>query len=335
MSFRYSGLEESIINVIRNNVEGKDVGIAFSGGLDSGLVAALAKKYAKSVTLYTCGTNNAFDVSAAMGLSEKLGLPWVHVPIYKGNVEDYIRDMIVATGTSDPFTISYELPLFCVCMSSEEDCILTGQGADEFFMGCAKFVGQSDEDYKILAAAGVERLVDVSVPCEKKIAAHFGKDLVYPYTDPVVISEIQKIDPEELRPVDMESRKSVLKEVAIDLGYPFLATRTKKASQYGSGTTDLVRSLAKKNGMMYNQFIASLYDQALEGTISKERCSVVHARVNMLVKIEAENILQQQGLSPSEAVEMLYRKIIADNGIDYLEKPESCDSVQQVQNSDL
>ena len=316
MSFRYGKLKDSIVTVIKDNVEGKDVGVAFSGGLDSGLTAAIAKEYANSVTLYTCGTNNAYDVSVAKVLSEDLELPWVHVQISKENVECRIKDMIVATGTSDPFTLSYELPLFCVCMASEEKYILTGQGADEYFMGCAKFIGQSDDDYEILKNAAVERLLDISIPCEKRIAKHFGKDLIYPYTDPAVVSEIGKIDPNELRPADMDSRKSVLKEIAVELGYPFLTNRKKKSSQYGSGTTDLVRGLASRNGMKYNEYIESLCDEAFCKAASRKKTAAVYARIDPILKAEAERILQQQGSSPSEAVEMLYLKIVADNGLD-------------------
>ena len=59
----------------------------------------------------------------------------------------------------------------------------------------------------------------------------------------------------------MDSRKRVLKDAAVRLGYPFLAERTKKSSQYGSGTTDIIRVLAKRRGLMYNRYIQSVYDE--------------------------------------------------------------------------
>ena len=73
---RYEALGNAIESAVRKACEGKEVGIAFSGGMDSGLVAALAKKYARSVTCYTCGTDDSFDVAAGRELAEKLGLPW-------------------------------------------------------------------------------------------------------------------------------------------------------------------------------------------------------------------------------------------------------------------
>ena len=54
---RHEALGNAIESAVRKACEGKEVGIAFSGGMDSGLVAALAKKYARSVTCYTCGTD--------------------------------------------------------------------------------------------------------------------------------------------------------------------------------------------------------------------------------------------------------------------------------------
>ena len=47
---KYEALGNALEESVRKVSEGKRVGIAFSGGMDSGLLAALASKYAKSVT---------------------------------------------------------------------------------------------------------------------------------------------------------------------------------------------------------------------------------------------------------------------------------------------
>ena len=261
MKSEYPELAEAIVSAVTAGASGRRVAVAFSGGLDSSLAAGLAARCADSVTLYTCGSDGSFDVLAAEELSSKLDLPWVHVRISEDDVEEEIRRLIAATGTDDPFTISYELQLFTVCERCREDTVISGQGADEYFMGCAKYVGCTDGDYDAYVKDGVRRLKEVSVPCELAIAAHFGRTLVYPYMDDRVVECVSRIDPAVLRPRDMDSRKSVLKQVAVDLGFPYLAHRTKKSSQYGSGTTDIVRALAKRRGLMYNRYIQSLYDE--------------------------------------------------------------------------
>ena len=311
--FEYQELEDALISFIKEKVEGKDVGVACSGGLDSGLVSAIAKEFANSVTLYSCGTKNAHDVMMTKDLSERLEIPMVHAKITKGDMHGLIREMIEIASQPDPFTISYEMPLLCVCKAAKEDIILTGQGADEYFMGCAKFVGASAEDYEVLKTASVERLLNASVPCELKIAEHFNKTLYYPYLDISMTSLVEKIDPEVLRPKDMDSRKEVLRKIAIHLGYDFIAKRPKKSSQYGSGTTDLIRGIAKENNMMYAEYIASIRDEVTYGKIPLKRGSVINARIDPIVKEKAERILLQQGITPSEAIEDLYRKIIQEN----------------------
>ena len=326
MQFRHAGLEAAIVNAIKECAEGKDVAIAFSGGLDSGLVAAIAKKYASSVHLYTCGTSRSHDVLMAKDLSERLELPWTHAEISKRNVELLLKEMISSTGTTDPFTLSYELQLFCVCREAKESVVITGQGADEYFMGCAKFVDQTDNDYFMQRDAAVERLLKVSIPCELSIAKHFGKELLYPYMYENVISGIQQLSQDDLRPKDMDSRKSVLREIAEHLGYPYIAARKKKSSQYGSGTTDIIRSLAREKGMYYNEYIASLCDESLYGTReTKCRGSVINARVDSMIKVEAENILQRMNVSPSEAVESFYKKIIEDGDMRSVERNKKSD----------
>ena len=321
MSFKYAEMEKAIMDSVRSSAEGKDVAVAFSGGLDSGLMSAIAKRYANSVHLYTCGTDKSHDVVMAKDLSEKLELPWTQAQISKRNMEPLLREMISATGATDPFTLSYELQLFCVCREAKEEVVLTGQGADEYFMGCAKFVDQTDRDYEMQRDAAVERLLKVSIPCELAIAKHFGKTLLYPYMAENVMSEIGKLGQDDLRPKDMDSRKSVLRDIAVNLEQPCIATRTKKSSQYGSGTTDIIRALSREKGMFYNEYIASLCDEVLWGKPTMHRGSVVNARVDSIVKVEAENILSQLKLSPSEAVEMFYRRIIEDGGIQSIEKP--------------
>ena len=135
MSADIENLERAIVSAIRAGVEDQDVAVAFSGGLDSGLVAAVAKDYARSVTLYTSGKDQSYDVVMAQDMSERLGLPWLHIPITKDNIEARLREMISITRTSSPLTLSFELPLFFVCKTVHEKYILGGQGSDELFYG--------------------------------------------------------------------------------------------------------------------------------------------------------------------------------------------------------
>ncbi len=315
---RYEALGKAIESAVRKACEGKEVGIAFSGGMDSGLVAALAKKYARSVTCYTCGTDDSFDVAAGKELAEKLGLPWVHCRISPGSIEDDIRELIQATKVSDPFTISYELQLFTVCRQAGEPIILTGQGSDEYFGGCARTVDEDEAEYRAVMEWGVERLMKVSVPCELAIASNFRKRLFYPYLDGEVVRQVGLVDPDEIRPRSLEDRKMVLKTVAEELGFPILAHRTKKASQYGSNTTELIRDAARAKGVRYNRFIAGIYESLGLRDANLLRDAAVDVRMDPILLYDVEQVLGKLGMTHSEAVAEFYRKLAKEGNLDFL-----------------
>ena len=315
---KYEELGRAIEESVRKASMGKEVAVAFSGGMDSGLVAALAKKYARSVTCYTCGTDDSFDVQAGRELAEKLELPWVHCRIGEDTIEGDIRELIQATKVSDPFTISYELQLFTVCRKAHEPVILSGQGSDEYFGGCARTVDDDDEAYQAVMDWGVERLMKVSVPCELAIASHFRKKLFYPYLDGEVVRQVGLVDPDEIRPRSLEDRKMVLKTVASDLGFPLLAHRTKKASQYGSATTDLIRDAARAKGVRYNQFIAGIYEGLGLRNANLLRDAAVDVRMDPILLHDAEKVLAELGMTHSEAVAEFYRRMIREGNLDFL-----------------
>ncbi len=264
MSVDFENLERAIVSAIKNDVEDQDVAVAFSGGLDSGLVAAISKDYARSVTLYTSGRDKSYDVVMAQEMSEKLGLPWLHIPITEDNIESRLREMITITGTSSPLTLSFELPMFFVCRTVHEKYIIGGQGSDELFYGYSKYVGLPDDELVRLRKTDMGKLITSTIPHETLVADHFGKRIYYPYMDPLVTMQVNAMDLDELKPKDKDSRKMLLREIARDLGYPFIADKRKKAAQYGSGTMDLVRDVAKRKGMTYSELVDSIYRDIFE-----------------------------------------------------------------------
>lgn len=136
-----------------------------------------------------------------------------------------------------------------------------------------------------------------------------------------MVDAVGRIDPEELRPKSLEDRKSVLKVVATDLGFPILAHRTKKASQYGSNTTESIRAAARKRGVRYNMFIASIYESLGLRNANLLRDAAVDVRMDPILLHDAEEILRMKGLTHSEAVAMFYRKMVEEKGLRFLERP--------------
>ncbi len=180
---------------------------------------------------------------------------------------------------------------------------------------------EDDSRYEAVMQWGIDRLMKVSVPCELSIARSFRKKLFYPYLDPKVLEEVGKLDPALLRPHSMEERKTVLKTVAEELGFPVLAHRTKKASQYGSGTTDLIRDAARAKGVRYNRFISDIYEGLGLRNANLLRDAAVDVRMDPILLHDAEEILDKEGISHSEAVAMFYRRMVEEGDLEFLGRP--------------
>ncbi len=254
-----SGRLTSVLkDVICDIVKDKDVAIAFSGGLDCGIVAAVAKNYARSITLYTVGVDDAYDVKESDETSRILGLQWVHLPMNEEDLEICIKDMISVTGTVDTITLSFEVPLYYVSKNCKENIIIGGQGADELFAGYSKYEGLSKEEFTEQRNKDIARLMNTTLHHERSVCEHFNRIIRYPYLDERVMDIVKGMDVKELMPGD--TRKKILREVAYSIQQPEIAAKKKKAAQYGSGAMELIRKIAKKKGMTVNEMIAEWSD---------------------------------------------------------------------------
>lgn len=252
-----SELLEALDSTIRGMVEGKEIAVAFSGGLDSGVVAAIAGKYASSVTLYTVGAEGAYDVEASDRLSKVLGMKWVHIPMDKDSLREGLKKAIEITGTTSPLTLSFEVPLMYILPYVPEKEIIGGQGSDELLWGYSKYVGLEAEELKAKAAEDLSKLNGETKAHESKMAEHYGKTVLYPFLSDEVADAISRIPIEDMIP-DGKDRKRPLKAVALELGYPEIAAMTKKAAQYGTGAMKLIEKMAASEKLSIGDFVMSL-----------------------------------------------------------------------------
>lgn len=240
-------------------VADKDVAVAFSGGLDSGVIAALCKRYARSVRLYTVGVEGSYDVRESEEISGSLGLEWKHIQIEEAGLTEMLGIMMSITGTTDPVVLSFEVPLMYILSSVDEDIVLTGQGADEVFLGYSKYTGLSDDDLLAQRSADMEKLYSLTRVHENRMADHFGKVVLCPFLDDRVLSEASGLGLDQLRPIG-EGRKMPLRAVAESLGHPDIASKPKKAAQYGSGSMNMIKHLAKKRSQNVSDFLIDVGD---------------------------------------------------------------------------
>jgi len=78
-------LRDAIQGAVDEALSSGTANVAFSGGLDSGIIAAMSKGRAK---LYTVGTEGAYDVTASAELASIMGTEWEHIPLTDGGIGD-------------------------------------------------------------------------------------------------------------------------------------------------------------------------------------------------------------------------------------------------------
>ena len=244
-----------IRDVVKDYVSGKDVAVAFSGGLDSGLIGGLSMEYARSVRFYVAGVPGCHDILAAEQAAAEMGGDLEVIAV--DDAVSVIRDEIEATGCSNPLMLAFSSPLFCVLRRCSEEYVIGGTGADEVFGGYNKYVSVPDSELKERMKEDSDRFWAETYPHEERMASKFGKTLLRPYFDDRVVSFMDALPPEEIRP-SQDDRKKVLCGAASLLGFDHLSGRPKKAAQYGSGILDAVKAVCRERGMEYNQLVAEL-----------------------------------------------------------------------------
>ncbi len=133
-------LEESI----QRRVHGlKEVAVAFSGGLDSSVVAFLASKCGVKVNLLHVSLENQEETEVAIEAADELDLP-LQVDLFKdSDVEKTLPKVVALIEEADPVKASIGVPFYWAAEKAAEagfKVMLAGQGADELFGGYQRYV---------------------------------------------------------------------------------------------------------------------------------------------------------------------------------------------------
>jgi len=228
----------------------ENLGLMFSGGVDSAVLAVIARKYC-DVTLYIAGMEDSHDLKWGRECASILDLPQVSIVLQE---EDVIQAMqnVVKRGMTNPKWMSTFVAFDLVLRNVREKHVMCGQGADELFGGYMKY-GQMADPVSCMND-GVRELVASEMPGYRKMAAHYDKILLAPYLDDEIISFANAI-PTSCKFNESEN-KIILRKAAEVLCVPnMMAYRKKKAMQYGTGISKIMKRHFKMSGMPLEMFI--------------------------------------------------------------------------------
>lgn len=236
----------------------KTAGIAFSGGIDSTFLAALAKSIDPSISLYAVGLPNSHDLTQAQRAAEVAGMKdslRTHL-LSPEEIEDAIPDVIYSTESTDPMKIAIGLPLYFVAKTAKEDgkrVLLTGQGADELFGGYSRHEGFLEQGPEVLDReiySDIQNISVINLERDDMVTMANSVELRVPFLDKEVIKTGLAISPElkVLKKDGLYIRKYILRKAAEGLLPSELLWKEKKAIQYGTGVQKVLDKLARDAG---------------------------------------------------------------------------------------
>ena len=280
LNFKYNSLEDalkaykrSLMAAMKKRTEGLDkIGIIFSGGIDSVLVAWLAKDMVKEVTCYNAGTPGSSDILFAGKVAKELDLPLKLNVITKQSTEEMLPKIIHAIEDSDALQVEVALPIYSAMALARKDhvkVVFSGQGVDEIFGGYPWYP-------KIVASEGYSSLRNhmredlfllykETLEREDKTTMAHGIEMREPYLDKQVIKTAFDINPRiNVTGPDDKLGKRVHRLLADRLGIPKeIAYRNKSAAQHGSGIHFIIDQIARENNFDESR-ISSGYLRKLE-----------------------------------------------------------------------
>ena len=125
-----------------------EVGSFLSGGIDSGLVVAIAQQYQPDLKTFTVSFQGAYDEAPLAKLvAQKYSTDHTEISISFDNLKNDIEKILVNYG--EPFYDSSAIPSYYVSQEAKKylTVILNGDGADELFGGYRRYVPFSKYDF--------------------------------------------------------------------------------------------------------------------------------------------------------------------------------------------
>lgn len=271
LSSAVEAYKRALVSSMRKRTQDFDrIGIIFSGGIDSVIIAWLAKKMVREVICYTGGVEGSSDIAFARKIAKRLNLKLRVNELTHTEVEEMIPEVINTIEHTNAGQVEVAIPVYAAVKLAHEDGIkvmFSGQAADELFGGYSwystivrdggGYAGlrhYMNEDIQLLYKETLER--------EDKITMAHSIEMREPFLDLRLIRLSMKIDLRlNVKGVSDAFGKHVHRKLAQELGIPRdIAYRSKEAAQHGSGIHQVIDLIARKHGFDESTISAKYLD---------------------------------------------------------------------------
>ncbi|ANP75916.1 asparagine synthase (glutamine-hydrolysing) [Vibrio crassostreae] len=228
-------------------------GVLLSGGLDSSITSAVAKRFAAmrieddeqseawwpQLHSFAVGLEGAPDLIAAREVADKIGTVHHEMTYTIQEGLDAIRDVIYHIETYDVTTIRASTPMYLLARKIKAmgiKMVLSGEGADEIFGGYLYF--HKAPNAKEFHEETVRKLLALSMfDCARanKSLAAWGVEGRVPFLDKEFIDVAMRLNPEDKMCGNGKMEKHILRECFEDYLPDSIAWRQKEQFSDGVG----------------------------------------------------------------------------------------------------
>ena len=241
-------------------------GVLLSGGLDSSITSALAKKFASKrvesddkqdawypqLHSFSVGLKDAPDLKAAKIVADHIGTIHHEINFTIQEGIDAIRDVIYHLETYDITTIRASTPMYLMARAIKSlgiKMVLSGEGADELFGGYLYFhKAPNAKEFHEETVRKLDKLHQYDCLRANKSLAAWGIEGRVPFLDKEFIDVAMNINPEEKMIKNGRIEKWVLREAFKDYLPESVLWRQKEQFSDGVGYSwiDSLKELVSK-----------------------------------------------------------------------------------------
>lgn len=264
-------------------------GVLLSGGLDSSITSALAKKFSSKrvesndtqsawwpqLHSFSVGLEGSPDLEAARKVSEHIGSIHHEVIFTIQEGLDAIRDVIYHLETYDITTVRASTPMFLMARSIKSHgikMVLSGEGADELFGGYLYFhKAPSAEEFHKETVRKLDKLHQYDCLRANKSLAAWGIEGRVPFLDKEFIDVAMRINPEDKMINSERMEKWVVRKAFEDYLPESVAWRQKEQFSDGVGYSwiDTLKEVVE-NAITDDQMINAKFRFPLQTPQNKE-----------------------------------------------------------------
>jgi len=228
-------------DAIKNTVTDKKIGVAFSGGVDSTLLAKLVKDMGYDIHLLTIGFQDSHDINFAKEVNQILSFQHSVSEIDPEKFKEVSQKINQTIKTDNLSWNENSIAFYYVAELAQKNdlkTVVTANGIDELFCGYNSYREAIETGEDEVTKMMVEKLKNEGemMVAINQVTAEFDVRMIQPFLLPNFTEYAKKIPiSEKIHGSDDMKRKHVVRELAIDCGVPEVAAqKQKKALQYGS-----------------------------------------------------------------------------------------------------